>query len=324
MRNNKQKKIRSYFHLSLWIWCLSVSFIAEGQHLYQMPKPLQKKAEVEKIIGKITTESPAKDLRILWVYGYDEHHIAGAHDYVKIKEVMQHLLIKVPKVTVKSVFHFPTKKEFETADLVVMYLHLPPLEKEQYQHLKNFVTNGGGLVSLHETAIMRPRKEGKKLAKCLGFAWKEGKSKWGAIHDDININNQHEIFKGFPKKLTINDEFYWDLFQRKAVKILGTVRTGENGNSETPMDKSLLSKKESPIFWTYEYGKGRIFGTTTGHHTFTYFDPEFRIILFRAMAWTVREKPDPFMHLVFEGITDELDMVGTTEVMRYWEGKRRN
>lgn len=302
---------------------LSCSIILEGQHLYQLPKPLQKKADLDKIIGTLTTSIPSRDLRVLWVYGYDEHHIAGAHDYVKVKDLMQRLLIKVPGVTVRSVFHFPTQAEFEGADLVIMYLHLPQLEKYQYRQLRNFVEEGGGLISLHETAIMRPKKEGKKLSKCLGFAWKEGTSKWGAIHDDINIDNQHEIFKGFPKKLTIIDEFYWDLFKRKSVKILGTVRTGENGNSEAPMDKALLSKKESPMFWTYEYGKGRIFGTTTGHHTFTYYDPEFRIALFRAIGWVLKEKPDPFMPLVFVGITNENGMVGTTDDMRYWEGKRR-
>ena len=70
-------------------------------------------------------------------------------------------------------------------------------------------------------------------------------------------------------------------------------------------------------------GQGKVFGTTTGHHTFTYYDPEFRIILFRALAWVLDEKPDPFMPLVFEGITDKNGMVGTKDVMRHWKGKKR-
>jgi hypothetical protein len=41
------------------------------------------------------------------------------------------------------------------------------------------------------------------------------------------------------------------------------------------------------------------------------------------MAWVLREKPDPFLPLVFEGITDEKGMVGTSDDMRAWKGKLR-
>ena len=107
------------------------------------------------------------------------------------------------------------------------------------------------------------------------------------------------------------------------MEILGSVRTGPDEDSDGPVDESQLSKEESPMFWTYELGKGRVFGTTTGHHTFTYYDPEFRIILFRALAWVLDEKPDSFIPLVFEGITNEKEMVGIKEDLRYWKGKIR-
>jgi type 1 glutamine amidotransferase len=204
-----------------------------------------------------------------------------------------------------------------------MYLHLPQLKPHQFNSLKKFIANGGGVVTLHETVIMRPSQLGKKLSQCLGFAWNEGTSKWGAIFDQINIVNEHPIFKGFPGKIGIIDEFYWDLFQENNVEILGTVRTGPDGDSAGPVDEEFLSDEESPVFWTYKLGSGKVFGTTAGHNTFTYYDPEFRIILFRALAWTVNEEPDPFMPLVFEGITDDNGLVGVIDDLRYWEGKIR-
>jgi len=77
------------------------------------------------------------------------------------------------------------------------------------------------------------------------------------------------------------------------------------------------------VFWTLTLGQGRVFGTTLGHNTFSYYDPELRIVLLRALAWTIKEKPDPFMPLVYDGITDDKDRVGTTDDMRNWKDKLR-
>jgi type 1 glutamine amidotransferase len=293
-----------------------------GQHLYQLPKPPKKISELDHIIGKISSKKTLKQLNVVWVYGYDKHHIAGAHDYVKVKDLMTGLLSKVPNISIGEAFQFPSDEQFDKADLLVMYLHLSQLNNKQFASLKNFVARGGGLVSLHETAIMRPASQGKRLSECLGFAWNEGTSKWGAIFDKITINNEHPIFKGFPDKISIRDEFYWNLFQEEGTEILGSVRTGPTENSDGPVPEHQLSDEESPVFWTYKIDKGKVFGTTTGHHTFTYYDPEFRIVLFRAMAWVVDEKPDSFMPLVFEGITND-GKVGIKEDLRGWEGKIR-
>jgi type 1 glutamine amidotransferase len=308
--------------LLISILCLNLQI--EAQHLYQVPKPLMPKHKVEAIIGPVDHLPYEKPLNVLWVYGYDEHHIAGAHDYVKVKDLMVSLLQSVDQVKVIEVFEFPSQEQFDQADLVVMYLHLPQLKKKHFRMFRNYIEAGGGVVSLHETAIMRPASKGKALSECLGFAWNEGESKWGAIFDEININNRHQIFAGFPSQITIHDEFYWDLFQQQEVEVLGSVRTGPDEDSDGPVPESMLSEEESPMFWTYQLGNGKVFGTTTGHHTFTYFDPEFRIILFRAMAWACDRKPDPFMPLVYKGIINSNNMVGTEDVMRYWVGKKRS
>lgn len=300
-----------------------ISLQVSGQHLWQIPRPLMSKEELNKIIGPTSPDPLVKDLRVLWIYGYDAHHIAVAHDYDKIKDLMIGLLSKVERVTIEEVFEFPTEEQFDKANLVVMYLEQSTWQKKQFETFRKFIKKGGGVVSLHIASAMFPAAEGKLLSECLGFGWNDGASKWGAIFDDVTVNNQHDIFRGLPSKITINDEVYWDLFQEQKVNILGSVRTGSTEDSEAPIPKENLSKEESPIFWAYALGRGKVFGSTVGHHTFTYYDPEFRIILFRAMAWAASVKPDPFMPLVFEGITDKNNMVGTTDVMRNWIGKKR-
>ena len=311
-----------YYRVMLLIAINLLAFSSWAQHLYQLPKPLQPKNAIEMIIGKVDS-TPLTELIVLWVYGYDKHHIPGAHDYVKVKDLMITLLGSVENITVIPVFEFPSQQQFNQADLVVMYLHLPQLKQKQFQMFRSYIENGGGVVSLHETAIIRPSKKGKDLSECLGFGWNEGTSKWGAIYDKISIDNSHEIFQGFPPRITINDEFYWDLFEQPGVQVLGSVRTGPEQDSDGPVPEEMLSKEESPMFWLYSLGQGKVFGTTTGHHTFTYYDPEFRIILFRAMAFVGGFNSGVLMPLVYQGITNDQNLVGTEDPMRYWEGKRR-
>lgn len=299
------------------------SSLCHAQHPWQKPKSLIPRVQVAKIIGPIDSVATSKDRHIVWVWGYDKGHKPGAHDYLRIRDLMTGLLRKVPNVTVDTAYLFPTQTQFNKADLVVMFLHLPQLTAQQYTMFKAFIHRGGGVVAIHETAIIRPASEGEKLAECLGMAWDEGQSKWGAVYDDITIDNQHPIFKGFPDKLWIADEFYWNLNKIDGVQVIGRVRTGPPNSSAGRVPTSMLSRKPSPIFWTLESGKGRVFGTTLGHNTFSYYDPELRVVLFRAMAWTMRESPTPLMPLVFEGITNDEGLLGTTDDMRDWKGKLR-
>ncbi|MBT6846800.1 MAG: ThuA domain-containing protein [Planctomycetaceae bacterium] len=299
------------------------SSVCHAQHSWQKPKPLVPRAAIEKIISPIENISPSEDRHIVWVWGYDKPHAPGAHDYLRVRDLMTGLLKKVPNITVETAYLFPTQSQFDKADLVIMFLHLPQLTTNQYAMFKSFIRRGGGAVAIHETAIIRPAAEGTKLAECLGMAWNEGVSRWGAIFEDISIDNQHPVFKGFGDKLKIIDEFYWDLNKVDGVQVIGSVRTGPPNSSASRVPSSMLSTKPSPMFWTLESGKGRVFGTTLGHNTFSYYDPELRIVLFRAMAWAMREAPGPLMPLVFDGITSAEGMVGTTDDMRNWKGKLR-
>ncbi|MDC0326531.1 ThuA domain-containing protein, partial [bacterium] len=75
--------------------------------------------------------------------------------------------------------------------------------------------------------------------------------------------------------------------------------------------------------WTYELGKGRVFGTTTGHFTYTYYDPVYRLLLMRGLGWVLNEDPAPLMPIVFEGITNDEGLVGTTDTMMNYKNRAR-
>ena len=142
--------------------------------------------------------------------------------------------------------------------------------------------------------------------------------------EEISIRNEHPIFKGFPEKISITDEFYWDLNRNDGVEILGSVRTGPDKNSTERVPKSMLSAKQPrPCSGPTKLAKDVSSVPPWDITLSVSYDPELRIILFRAMASTMREKPEPLMPLVFHGITNSDGMVGTTDDMRNWKGKLR-
>ena len=95
------------------------------------------------------------------------------------------------------------------------------------------------------------------------------------------------------------DEHYWALTgELDKITVLATSQAGPVRGSKGPPKPEELDGKEWPLFWTKEVGKGRVFGSIPGHNLFTFNDPYFRIVLLRAMAWTMRESFDPFKPLV--------------------------
>lgn len=61
------------------------------------------------------------------MWGHDKSHRPGAHDYLRVRDLMTGLLKTVPKVTIETAYLFPMQAQLDKADLVVMFLHLPPL-----------------------------------------------------------------------------------------------------------------------------------------------------------------------------------------------------
>lgn len=293
---------------------LSLACLAPAQHTWQKPPSLRSRAALEKIMGPaVPSESRlSRDLKVVLVWGYDNDrhsptaktHPAGCHEYGKFKDLWASLLAKVPRVQVDTAFYFPTARQWETADLVVFYLHLDFLVDSHYVHIDRFQARGGGILALHETAIQRPT--GTAWASRIGMAWNDAASKWGHLPSGVTVpkNLVHPIFQGFPDTVAFVDEFYWNLTQGNAAdfQVLATSPGGPPGVSTAPARPDQLDGKAWPLFWTYRKGPGKVFATTVGHNHWTYQDPYFRLILFRATAWVLDESFEPFRPLITEGV----------------------
>jgi len=281
---------------------LAIPLTSSAQFPWQKPTPRSKES-IEKILGPITKQEPSRDLNIVWVWGIDKLHAKETHEYAWVMDRYVNVLLpRVPRVTVTSSMNFPTKEQWEKADLVVFYLW--PGAKWDYDLVDAFQKRGGGLIFIH-MAMMQG--SGEELSKRIGMAWdlnKDG-TKWGVLPTPVTLTNaamKSPIFERFPRQFDLADELYWELRGDPAgITPLVTSPAGPaiaNKPLDGPPKIEDLDGKAWPVMWTKEVGKGRVFVSLSGHNYFTFNDPFFRIILLRAMAWTMNESFDPFKPLV--------------------------
>lgn len=276
-------------------------------------------------MGAIEQKEPSRDLNILWVWGIDQFHdrYLLSHEYAyAMDRYCYDLLPHVPRVSITPVYYWPTPEQWDKADLVVFYLWPhhdgatgfengtepkgDPRSVWDYDVIDAFQKRGGGLIFLH-LALMEGT--GVELAKRIGLAYKmnndgEPNTLSGAVVT-MNVTEEgkeSDIFKGFPAHFDLHDELYWPLLGDESE--IGILLTAEGTKGREVSDRypqggpPELDGKQWPVAWTKEVGKGRVFGTLLGHNFFAFNDPYFRIMLFRAMAWTLDESWDPFKPLV--------------------------
>ncbi len=278
---------------------------AQGQHPWQKP-PLRDPAEIERILGPAKQREPSRDLNIVWVWGVDKNHDRGAHEYGWVMDrFVNTLLPTVPRVTAIAAMYFPTEEQWQNADLVVFYLQSrEEWTDRHYGQIKAFQARGGGLIFLHLALLQFPAEP---LEECIGLSYgtqnsPNGPSGWGVLPTPVTLTKaaaNSPLFEGLPKELDLVDEHYWNLSgDPNTVTAMVTAPAGPTGPSSGPPKPEELDGKNWPIMWTKVTGKGRVFASGPGHNYFTFNDPYFRIILLRAMAWTMDESFDPFKPIV--------------------------
>lgn len=142
------------------------------------------------------------------------------------------------------------------------------------QSFLQYISNGGGLVSIHfAVAANRHWPEFKELmgATFTGHPWNE----------DIAVSvedSQHPLVAAFSgKDFRIADEIYeyGPPFDRRNLRVLISLDP-----SRSNMGVKWINRKDNDhaLAWIKPYGKGRVFNTSFGHRTEIYFDP--RVLAF--------------------------------------------
>jgi type 1 glutamine amidotransferase len=287
----------------------------------EAPKP-RSRSEVETVLAKAPKPPTRRNLRELNVVlvAFKKDHGLNEHDYPLWQKRWAVLLggkaagqerqvnlygpapegkrglAGAPKVKVSTANGWPSKEQLKTADLIAAFCYIQ-WDEQKLQDLEKFLSHGGGFVIVHPAVIVPKGMDiTGQLSKLIGLAWEYDYTRWRHGEVDLKITApENPICLGLPKTIRLLDEAYWPLKgDLSKVTVLAT-------SNETVSEDSQQTKPE-PMFYTYEYGKGRVFSCILGHYTWTFDDPYCRILLLRGMAWAAGESPYRFERLVLRGI----------------------
>ena len=313
-------------------WAATASGITFAAEMPQAPPAPRNRAEVEAVLAKAPPALPASELRPLSIvlladekdHGLNEHDyplwqkrwkvLLGGKEYGDGQTQVnlygppgpgdsKVLLSGTPKVKVTTAWKWPSREQLQTADLIVMYCYRSGgghwlWDEQSPKDLDAYLSRGGGFVVIHAATYMHVDMalgEWKSLLDLTGLAYGKG-NRTRREPMEIRLAVDHPICRGLPEAIRLVDEPFWPAFgDQRAVEVLGT--------SQESVARKSTELKTQPMFWTYRRGKGRVFGCTPGHYTWTFDDPYFRLILLRGMAWAAGEQPYRFDGLALRGVS---------------------
>ena len=251
----------------------------------QEPPPKRSPEEIRKLLASKPAPANPRLLKLTLVASKQDHG-PGEHDYPAWQTNWTKLLKKSKAVEVSSAWQWPISEQFKESDAILFYFWNHDWSEDRYREVDAFLQRGGGLLMLHSASIAD--KEPEALAKRIGLAFQPGRSKYrhGALDLKLVATADNPITRDLPREIHFVDETYWPMIgDPKDVNLLATAE--EEG-------------KPWPMMWTVQKGKGRVFVSILGHYGWTYEDPLFRIMVLRALAWSVAEPIERFEHLALE------------------------
>lgn len=224
---------------------VSVGWVANAAE----PAANQKKAAPVAAIAK------TKPVQVLVVTGIDH----PAHKWRETAPALKEMLEKDPRIDVRIVEdpHFLDSSALNHYQVVLLHFQTWEVAgpgTAARENLLRYVQNGGGLVSVH-FACGAWYGEWPEFGDLIGRVWFGPKG--GRQHDPRGkftvqiVDKDHPITKGLADFET-EDELYTCLTGDKPIHLLAQAA-------------SKVDKKEYPMAFVRDYGKGRVFLTTLGH-----------------------------------------------------------
>jgi type 1 glutamine amidotransferase len=172
------------------------------------------------------------------------------------------------------------KPDLDSYDAVILHFmdwEVPDPGPTARANLEAFVRGGGGLVLVHFAC--GAFQEWNRFPILAGRAWDpklRGHDPHGAFVVEI-ADPSHPVTRGMTAFETV-DELYTCLAGETPIHVLATA-------------KSKVDKKDYPMAFVLEYGRGKVFHCVLGHDVQALANPSAGELFRRGTAWTVGLDP---------------------------------
>jgi len=156
-----------------------------------------------------------------------------------------------------------------------------PLGGEQREALLSFVREGNGFVAAHGATAA--------LAGWPGYVELVGGTfdghPWNELEGELVVGDpSFPAVAHFPERFRFTDEIYQIAgFSRERSRVLLSLDT-----ASVDMTHAGVTRRDFPIAWTHEYGKGRVFYSSLGHSSRVWAREDVRRMWLEAIKWALR------------------------------------
>jgi type 1 glutamine amidotransferase len=225
------------------------------------------------------------EIRVLMVtHAVVSSQDAPSHDWQATTDALRDELQKDPRMKVETLEDPCQLDSFDLTRFRVMFLHFdnkgkPEPSAKARGNLKDFVNRGGGLVVFHAACAAFPNWSGYR--DVAGRVWDPSKNTFDPMRTmQVSITNtNHPITRAMQSFQTV-DELFACLTGGKRVEVLATAQ-------------AQSTKRDEPMVFVFNYGKGRVFHTVLGHNAAAIRAPGTAELIRRGCAWAAGREPVP-------------------------------
>jgi type 1 glutamine amidotransferase len=244
------------------------------------PAPAAKERPAGAAKGDVPTPKDPKATNVLIVTGVDyPGHKWRKTTPVLVEEIRKDKRLGVYVVEDPHRLASPKLRHYKVIVHHWMNWKVPAPGKEAQENFRKFVHDGGGLVVLHFGC--GAWQKWPEFVKIAGRVWNP-KLRGHDPHRTFRVEitqTDHPITKGM-KPFDITDELYTCLAGKTPITVLATAR-------------SKVDKKDYPMAFVLQYGKGRVFHSPLGHDVRAFRSPGAAELIRRACAWAAGLPPTP-------------------------------
>ena len=242
--------------------------------------------ERDEIAPLLADAKPAKPEAInITLIASKQDHGPGQHDYPAWQKNWHPLLAKLPNLTVTDAWEWPSKEQFQSADVLVFYFWNHDWSASRLAEIDAFQARGGGLAFIHAAVISDTNPE--ELAERIGLSAQPSRVKYRHTVFDLQLTKGQPLNRGLPEWARLLDEPYWPMIgDAKKVTVLASAD---------------VDGEPRPLIWTFQKGPGRVFASIPGHYAWTLADPLWRVTCLRGIAWAAKKDDSALLPMTLDG-----------------------